>query len=354
MPVKSYTDRNGKRKYYASFYYTDHTGRRRKKKKEGFITAAAAKQFERDFIDQHNGSSDILFKNLVENYLADCTQRLKPTTIPQKRMLLKNYITPVFGDYPLSDIKPLFVRNWQNELLKHDLKPRYLRAINVQLVAVLNYAVKYYGLQRNPATLAGNIGMLKQEKVIQFYTLDQFRQFLPCLPEKYQLVFKILFFTGLRVGELLALTIKDFDPEAGTLDVNKTFSDSLKITQPPKTPKSNRIVTLPPFLIRDIQDYISCRFYDPQPGERLFFWLAGKEILRYTANNAAAAAGLPRIRIHDFRHSHASLLINMGFSPLVISERLGHENVNTTLEIYSHLYPDKAASVADQLEQFKI
>ena len=354
MPVKSYKDRNGKTKYYAAFYYSDYTGQRKKKKKEGFTTAAAAKQFEKDFTEQHSGSSDILFKNLVENYLADCAQRLKATTLLQKRMIFKTYITPVFGSYPLADITPLFVRNWQNELLKRDLKPRYLRAINVQLAAVLNYAVKYYGLQRNPATLAGSIGTPKQQKVIQFYTLDQFRQFLPFLPEKYQLVFKILFLTGLRIGELLALTVKDFDSAAGTLDINKTFSDKLKITQPPKTPKSKRIVTLPPFLIREISDYIASKFYEPQPGERLFFWLAGKEILRYTANNAAAAAGLPRLRIHDFRHSHASLLINLDFPPLVVSERLGHESVKTTLEIYSHLYPDKAASVAEKLEKLKI
>ncbi len=354
MPVKSYKDSNGRTKYYASFYYTDYAGQRKKKKKEGFTTAAAAKQFERDFIDQHNGSSDILFKNLVENYLADCDQRLKATTLLQKRMIMRTYITPVFGSYPLADITPLFVRNWQNDLLKRDFKARYLRAINVQLVAVLNYAVKYYGLQRNPAALAGSIGTPKQQKAIQFYTLDQFKLFLPRVPEKYQLVFKILFFTGIRVGELLALTVSDFDAAAGTLDINKTYSDALKITQPPKTPKSKRVVTLPPFLVRETQNYITTRFYDPQPGERLFFWIAGKEILRYTANNAAAAAGLPRLRIHDFRHSHASLLIEMGFPPLVISERLGHESVQTTLEIYSHLYPDKAATVAEKLESLKI
>ena len=67
MPVKSYKDRNGKTKYYAAFYYSDYTGQRKKKKKEGFTTAAAAKQFEKDFTEQHSGSSDILFKNLVEN-----------------------------------------------------------------------------------------------------------------------------------------------------------------------------------------------------------------------------------------------------------------------------------------------
>ena len=158
MPVKSYKDGNGKTKYYASFYYTDYTGQRKKKKKEGFATAAAAKQFERDFIDQHNGSSDILFKNLVENYLADCRQRQKPTTLLAKESRIKKYITPFFSDLPISEITPLHVRKWQNEILQKEYKPGTVRMIHASLAAVLNYAVKYYGLQRNPATLAGSIG----------------------------------------------------------------------------------------------------------------------------------------------------------------------------------------------------
>ncbi len=353
MPVKSYTDQNGKRKYYAAFYYTDYNGQRRKKKKEGFTTAAAAKQFEKDFIDQHNGSSDILFKNLVENYLADCRQRLKPNTVYSKKSILDNFVTPFFSDLPVSDITTLHVRQWQNTLLPQGKKQTYCRIIHAQLAAVLNYAVRYYGLKQNPARLAGSIGTLKQQKAIQFYTLDQFRQFLPCVKEKYRLAFKILFFTGLRVGEMLALTVSDFDPEAGTLDINKTLAEHFNIVQPPKTPKSKRLVTLPAFLIRDIQDYINCRFYNPQPGERLFFWLK-RPAFAWEKRRAAQQAGLPNIRIHDFRHSHASLLINMGFPPLVVSERLGHENVKTTLDIYSHLYPEKAASVADRLDQFKM
>ena len=353
MSVKSYKDRNGRTKYYASFYYSDHTGKRTRKKKEGFPTAAAAKQFERDFLDQHSGSSDILFKNLVENYLADCAQRMKPTTLITKKKIIRIHVSPYFDTLPISDITPLHVRNWQNDIIKHDLKPGTLRMIHAQLAAVLNFAVKYYGLKQNPSTLAGSMGSLKRQKEIHFYTLDQFRQFLPYVAEKYQLVFRILFFTGLRIGELLALTIGDFDPESGTLDINKTFANTLKISLSPKTPKSNRIVTLPPFLTREISDYIAARFYDPQPGERLFYWLSSNEVLRHIKNTAAEKAGLPIIRIHDFRHSHASLLINMGLPPLVISERLGHESVKITLDIYSHLYPDQAATVAEKLEELK-
>ncbi len=353
MPVKSYTDQNGKRKYYASFYYSDYTGQRRKKKKEGFTSSAAAKQFEHDFMEQHSGSSGILFRNLVENYLADCAQRLKPSTLYGKKSMLDKYITPFFSNIPVAEITPLRVRQWQNTILPQGKAQSYCRMIHAQLAAVLNYALKYYGLKQNPARLAGSIGSMKRQRDIQFYTLDQFRKFLGSAKEKYHLAFKILFFTGLRIGELQALTVKDFDAAAGTLNINKTLSEHFNIVQTPKTPKSIRVITLPPFLVDEIKEYIAVRLYDPQPGERIFYWLK-RPALTWEQRRAAEQAGLPRIRIHDFRHSHASLLIEMGFPPLVVSERLGHENVQTTLAIYSHLYPDKAASVAERLNEYKI
>lgn len=353
MPVKSYTDRNGRKRYYCAFYYTDYTGERKKKKKEGFESSAAAKEYEKNFIDQHNGSSCILFKNLVENYLSDCKQRQKPTTLLSKKNRIDLYLLPFFSNLPVSDITALDVRKWQNDILKKDYKPGTLRMIHATLAAVLNFAVKYYGLKQNPATLAGSIGTLKQLRKISFYTLAEFRQFLPCVRKEYQLLFKVLFFSGLRIGELLALTIADFDAAAGTLTVNKTYSDILKTTGTPKTAKSNRVVTLPPFLIKEIQDYINTKFYEPGNSVRLFFWVC-KRTLALENSHAATLAGLPHIRLHDFRHSHASLLIDLDFPPLVISERLGHESVKTTLEIYSHLYPDKAASVAEKLQKIKI
>ena len=353
MPVKSYKDRNGKTKYYAAFYYTDYTGKRIKKKKEAFVTAAAAKQFEHDFIEQHNGSSDILFRNLTENYLADCAQRLKPTTMQAKKVLITKHVLPFFACLPISEITPLHIRQWQNKLLAGNHSPGSLRMIHSNLSAILAYGVRFYGLPNNPATLAKSIGTLKRQKEIHFYTMEQFRQFLPCVREQFRLPLKILFFTGLRIGELLALTINDFDPAAGTLNINKTKSTTLKIVQTPKTAKSKRIVTLPEFLIHEISDYITARFYDPQPQEELFFWLV-RNTLSTEIHNAAKLADLPQIRLHDLRHSHASLLISMNVPPLAVSERLGHETITTTLEIYSHLYPGTAASIAKNLNEFKI
>ena len=110
---------------------------------------------------------------------------------------------------------------------------------------------------------------------------------------------------------------------------------------------SSDLITLPKFLCELIQDY-SSRLYDYEPNDRLFH--VTKYFLHHEMDRGCKKSGVKRIRIHDLRHSHASLLIEMGFSPLLISERLGHENIETTLQTYSHLYPNKHSEVADKLE----
>ena len=97
-------------------------------------------------------------------------------------------------------------------------------------------------------------------------------------------------------------------------------------------------------LVRDYAD----RLVDYEPHERLFYFT--KHFLTYEMDAGCKASGVKRIRVHDLRHSHASLLIELGFSPLLVSERLGHESVQTTLETYSHLYPNKQEEVVSRLE----
>lgn len=117
----------------------------------------------------------------------------------------------------------------------------------------------------------------------------------------------------------------------------------------PKTPKSNRKITLPQFVCDLVKDYAD-RLYGYDPSDRLFE--VTKHYLKHEMERGCKKTGLREIRVHDLRHSHASLLIELGFAPLLISERLGHESVTTTLEIYSHLYPTKHGEVADRLEAF--
>ena len=97
-----------------------------------------------------------------------------------------------------------------------------------------------------------------------------------------------------------------------------------------------------------VREYIG-RLYDVNSSDRIFMGNT-KHLLRHEMDRGCAASGVKRIRIHDLRHSHASLLIELGYSPLLIAERLGHENIETTLQTYSHLYPNKQGELAAQLE----
>ncbi len=155
--------------------------------------------------------------------------------------------------------------------------------------------------------------------------------------------------TGIREGELLALTPSDIDLDKKTLTVNKSYQrlNGEDVITSPKTPKSNRTIPIPEGLCDCLREYME-RCFELQPSDRLFLYT--KSFLYHEMENGCKKAGVKRIRVHDLRHSHASLLVEMGFSPLLIAERLGHEKVQTTMETYSHLYPNKQVEAARQLD----
>ena len=337
--------------WYTKFYYIDWNGEKKQKKKEGFKTKKEAQDFERDFLDKKKSSPDISFKNLTERYMTDCEARLKPTTFANKQAIIGTKILPYFGDVPACDITELMVREWQNKLIadEKDYEPTYLKTIHNQLSTIMNYGVKFFRLPFNPAAKCGSMGKKKAD-CMQFWTVDEFNSFIEAVSDKpmSKVVFSLLFYSGMREGELLALTYNDFDFDKNTVNINKTYAvvNSTAIIQPPKTPKSTRIVTLPVEIMNMVRDYYNM-LYDYDPDSRLF--LTSKSVLTREMQRGCQLSGVKKIRIHDIRHSHASLLIEMGVVILLVSERLGHENIETTLGIYSHLYPNKDENVAKML-----
>jgi len=338
--------------WYCAFRYKDWTGTVRQHKKRGFAKRSDAVQYERDFFKKMSGSCDMSFGSMVEIYMEDCKTRLRPTTFENKKYLIETKILPVFKDKPLNSITPAMVRKWQNELMEDEAEysPTYLKTINNQLSAIFNFARRYYGLSINPAAVAGSIGK-KNAEAMQFWTRDEFRKFAAAISDKpaSYAIFNTLFWTGMRSGELLALTLNDIDFEAKKISITKSFArvDGKDVISPPKTPKSRRVITAPRFLLAILKDYAD-RLVDYEPSDRLFEYT--KHYLKSEMARGCKASGVKKIRIHDIRHSHASLLIELGFSPLLVSERLGHENVETTLETYAHLYPNKHGEVADKLD----
>lgn len=339
-------------KWYVFVRYKDWTGTTRQHKKEGFTRQKDAKEYERQFLEKKTGSPDMTLSSLYAIYKEDCEARLKPTTLATKECMFQQNILPYLGQLKAAEIDAATIRKWQNQLLtsgKH--KPTYLKTLHNQLSALFNFGVKYYGLKGNPCRTAGSMGKSKAG-TMNFWTTKEFQRFIRTVERSdLSLAFSILFWCGIRKGELLALTPQDIDLSSETLTINKTFAQvkGKEVIQEPKTPKSKRTVQLPAFLAAQIRAFLPS-IYGLGDEDRVFasLTIAG---LRKALDDGAKAAGLSRIRVHDLRHSHASLLIELGYSPVMIAERLGHENVETTLSTYSHLYPDKQVELAKALDR---
>lgn len=347
-------------KWMSQIRVKDWTGKEIHKKKRGFSTKKEALKWEREFLNQIDGSLGMTFQDFIELYLKDMESRLKTTTVQNKRFLIDQKITPYFGKFPLNEIKPTDIRKWQNQLSKYrdsNGKPyslTYLKTINNQITAIFNYAVKFYGLKENPCHKAGSMGKKNADEML-FWTTEEFATFIAALkdrPGSYA-IFMTMYYTGIREGELLALTPADIDFEKATMTINKNYHriHGQDLVTSPKTPKSNRVVTLPAVLLDCLRDYMAL-CYGLQPASRLFPY--SKSFLYREMEYGCKASGVKRIRVHDLRHSHASLLVEMGFSPLLIAERLGHERIETTMETYSHLYPNKQTEVCRRLDEMKL
>lgn len=185
---------------------------------------------------------------------------------------------------------------------------------------------------------------------MKFWTKEEYLTFSRAMMNKEESyhAFEILYWCGIRLGELLALTAEDFDFEKKTLRINKSYQriKGKDVITTPKTRKSNRVLTLSDFLAEEMQDYIS-RLPYLKVDDRIF--TITKSGLHHEMDRGCRETGVKRIRVHDLRHSHASLLISMGENPLLIKERLGHEKIQTTLGTYGHLYPNTNLEVAKKL-----
>ena len=335
-------------KWLIQYRYTDWQGKRRKSTKRGFATKREAEEWLRNFLITQKADFDMKFGDFWQMYCADMETRLREHTIRTKKYIVKLKILPYFGNKRVNDITAADIRQWQNELIKMGYSPTYLKTINNQLSAIFNYAVRYYDLKSNPCAKAGSMGKSKAEEM-DFWTGEEFRKFIDSVMNKRlsYMAFMTLYWTGMRLGELLALNPKDVDLEKRTISITKSYQRLGKkdVITPPKTPKSKRVITIPEFLAADIRDYIDS-LYELQENDRLF--PITKYYLEHEMQRGIKESGVKRIRVHDLRHSHASMLIELGFSPLEIANRLGHEKVETTLNTYSHLYPNKQTKLAER------
>lgn len=355
MPV--YKD-DAKGTWYVMARYINWQGVRKQKCKRGFATKREAQEWERTFQQQNAADMDMTFEAFTELYEKDIRPRLKENTWLTKEHIIKTKLVPYFGKRVISEISTKDVIAWQNELLAHrDEKKQpysqtYLKTVHNQLSAIFNHAVRHYDLRSNPAAKAGSIGD-KDGGNISFWTREEYRRFADEMMDKpvSYYAFEMLYWCGIREGELLALTQADFNFKAGTVTINKSYQrlHGEDIITTPKTRKSNRTIKMPGFLCDEMQDYLKM-LYGAGKKDRIF--PITKNYLHHEMDRGAKVAGVKRIRIHDLRHSHISLLIDMGFSAVAIADRVGHESIEITYR-YAHLFPSKQMEMADKLNDFR-
>ena len=320
-------------KWFAKFYYTNWQGIKKQKWKRGFATKKEALGFERDFLEKQSANPDMTFQNLYEIYMEDMAARLKQSTLLTKKTVLQTHILPFFGNKPINEIKASDVRRWQAKLMSspNNYSQTYLKKINTELNGIINYAKRFYDLNTNPCGKAGTIGKAKAEEM-DYWTYDEYIAFREGVKDKSlsYICFEVLYWTGMREGELLALSPADIDLDNKTISINRTYQriEGKDVFTSPKTRKSKRKIPIPDFLCQELSDYIQSR-YMLDADERLF--PVTKSYLSHEMIRGCKNTGVKKIRIHDIRHSHASLLINQDCDALMLVDRLGHEKVSTTL-----------------------
>ena len=338
--------------------YQDWTGERKQKCKRGFATKREAQEWERSFQMQTSGDLDMTFEAFTELYTKDMKPRLKENTWLTKENIIQKKILPYFGKRKISEITTKDVIAWQNELLAYRDEKRkpysatYLKTLHNQLSAIFNHAVRFYELRSNPAAKAGNMGS-EERKEMLFWTKAEYQKFADAMMDKpvSYYAFEMLYWCGIREGELLALTPADFDFEAGTVKISKSYQrlHGKDVITTPKTKKSNRTIKMPNFLCDEMKDYLGM-LYGIKKKERIF--TITKSYLHHEMDRGAKSAGVKRIRIHDLRHSHISLLTVTQFKTEREQERLAQlQEVSALAQVEADKKNKEAASAEKKAAQ---
>ena len=345
--------------WYAKFRYKDWTGGTKNKTKRGFKTRREAKKYEEDFKAGQAGDLEMSFAEFVNIYKKERFPRLKETTCASKDHVIETKILPYFGKMKLSEIESKDIVKWQNSLLAYrdseTGKPysnSYLRSVHSQISAIFNYACRYYKLNNNPAAIAGSIG--SDNKKMNFWTLEEYTKFseeMMKTPRAYY-AFQILYWLGLREGEMLALSKSDFNFKNKTVSITKNFQqiNGKDLITSPKTPASIRKVTMPDFLCEELKEFFE-KLCDVGDHDRMFEPMT-KHFLNNKIKEGARKVGIKQITVHDLRHSHVSLLINMGYGAVEIAPRMGHESIHVTYR-YAHLFPTVQTDMAEGLNRIR-
>ena len=365
MPQYKYSTKAGIKWLVKVRYFNPITKSNAVEYKRGFSSKREAKQYEEDFLEQLESSGietppeKKTFEDVYKEYLASHKREdLKESSLRTKTTIFENHIFPTFKDMPIREITADLIAEWQSDMKSKTtlhgkkISNSFLRTVQSQFNSVINYAHDKGYLICNPLADIKNMGI--KDKRVVFWTLEEYERFSYCAmnyPDCYY-AFEVLYWCGIREGELLALTLEDINLDNATISITKTYQriNQRDVITTPKTPSSVRTVSMPAFLVDELREYIAM-LYDPRPNQRIFAITKSK--LCKSFKTITIEAGLKHIPIHGLRHSHVSLLINKKYDIFEISKRIGHKSIKTTQDTYGHLFDAVQKTIANDLDNMR-
>lgn len=338
-------------KWYFVTRVTLPNGKTVQRKRKNFNRKKEAMLAEQEFISTQQAiKQNFTFNELAYKYMQYSIGRKKETSIYNQNNLITTILIPYFNDVYVNQITPDFIAQFYSETYKK-YSNNYMNNIKRHLSAILNHAVNFYGLERNVAKIV-SLPKKDERKKLKYWTLDQFNDFIENVDNVvYRGLFILLFWTGLRKGEALALKFNHIDFKNNILTVKDNWNGTT-ITTVKNTP-SERSIKLPEHVtnaLKEVKQRQKEFFGKIRQTDFVFSYntlrkpMSPANVNKQLKDYTKLSDNEP-ITVHNFRHSHASLLINNNVSLYTVSRHLGHSDIQTTANIYGHLYPNTESQI---------
>lgn len=366
-------DKNGRQAYRVRVNFVDINGKKRQVERMAYGLAEAT-LLEQQLVTEYKEKKQVAVSRMTVQQLCDEYEKYhametRKSTHNSAMKTLSLRVLPILGSCQLSKLTQPVLTKWKLEVDKQDISLGTKQNAYKALSALLNFAVKMEFLPKNPLTSIGNFRdantIDKLADTLHYYTPDEFLKYIAVAEETaktvvdwgYYVFFNIAFYLGARKGEINALKWSDID--GNVMHIRRSIAQKLKgedIETPPKNKSSYRDIQIPAPLMRILAEHKERQRAATHLFSEDFRICGGERPLRDTSienhnKKFATMAGLPHIRIHDFRHSHASVLVNNGINIQEIARRLGHSDIEMTWNTYAHLYPREEERAVEVLNQ---
>ena len=306
------------------------------------------------------GGEKMTINEAYKKYHKFIELRQKPTTIKGTERKFKYYILPYFKDMEISEITPLVYLNWQEKINNINLSDSFKISIYYTMYSLYEYLDIFYNYNKNIPKMVGITKKNMKQKEISYWTIDEYNKFIKTFNDstklEYKYFFELLFYTGCRLGEANALTFNDIIDNNIFIykSISKEKFGNNRLITSPKTNYSNRKIKIDDILLKEINELKDKYENKYENFNNDFYIFGGPKPLSPTTisrikNEHCMLANVKQIRLHDFRHSHATLLLRYHVPIQEISSRLGHSDINITIKTYTHLAPEYEKNVMNKL-----